>query len=110
MSIIKSKPIIILIAIAVVISIGLTVYHYRYLFEPAPDYEELGYVQVEATITNVFPSGQGTRRSTLLNVRYTYEGQDYADTLRIGGYVEGRFNKGDTIMRWLDPANPGELY
>ena len=70
MNFIKSKPTIIFIVIAVIISIALTVYHYRYLFEPTPDYEKLGYVQVEATITNVYLSGQGWHMKT--RNRYTH--------------------------------------
>ena len=109
MNFIKNKPTIIFIVIAVIISIGLTVYHYRYLFEPTPDYEELGYVQVEATITNVYLSGQGWRMKTRLTLQYEYEGETYTATLILGGNLEGRYNEGDTLMQWLDPANPGEL-
>ena len=68
-----------------------------------------GYVEVEAVIHRTLESGHGIRRSTLLDVRYTYEGKDYSSTLRLDGYAEGRFNKGDTIKRYIDPANPEEL-
>jgi len=57
----------------------------------------------------VFSSGSGTHLSTLLTVKYTYEGQDYTDTLRIAGYVEGQSKEGQVIQRYLDPANPGAL-
>jgi len=33
----------------------------------------------------------------------------YTDTLRINGYVEGRFKKGDTIKRYARPGESGEI-
>ena len=99
-----------LIAIVMTISIGLTIYHYRDKFNPPkPNYETLGYVQIEATITNVFLSGQGTRLKTRLMLQYKYEGERYTDTLELGGNLEDRYNKGDTITRWLDPKHPEKL-
>jgi hypothetical protein len=110
MKLIKNKPIVILIALAGIISIGLTVYHGRYLFEPAPDYEELGYVQVEATITRVYLSGQRWHMKTRLTLQYEYEGETYTAVRELGGNSEGYYNVGDTIKQYLDPANPGKLY
>ena len=103
----KQKPVyIVLLATAVIISAGLTLNHYKYLFTPKPDLAELGYVQVEATITNVLPSGRGIKMSTLLLVRYEYEGKEYSGVLRLNGYVEGRYNKNDTIICRIDPTKP----
>ena len=100
---------ILLVVIVLTISAGLTLNHYKYLFMPKPSSIELGYVQVEATITNVLPSGRGIKMSTLLMVRYEYEEREFSGTIRLNGYSEGRFKKGDTILRWLDPAKPETL-
>jgi len=103
----KQKPIyIILLAAAVIISAGLTLNHYKYLFTLKPDPAELGYVQVEARITNVLPSGRGIKMSTLLLVRYEYEGKEYSGVLRLSGYAGGRYNKNDSIICRVDPAKP----
>ena len=104
-----SKPIIIFVAVAVIVAIGMAVYNYGGLFAPKPDYSKLGYVQVDATITNVSRSGVRASLSTLLQVQYEYKGQKYSDTLRMGGYAEGQFTVGETITRWLDPAHPETL-
>ena len=104
------KPVyIFLLAIVLITSVFFTFNHYKYLFMPKPDYAKLGYVQVEAGITNVLPSGRGIKMSTLLLVRYEYDGREYSSTLRLNGYSEGRFKKGVTIKRWLNPAKPETL-
>jgi len=105
---VKRKLYVIIAAAVILIGVGLTVWHYWGSISPPPK-DMSGYVQVDATIESVFSSGSGTHLSTLLTVDYTYEGKDYTDTLRIVGYVEGQFKKGDTIKRYLDPANPGTL-
>ena len=106
----KAKPVYtILLFIALLVSAGLTLNHYRYLFAPKPNHSKLGHVQVEARITSVLPSGRGIKMSTLLMVRYEYAGREYSGTLRLSGYTEGRFKKGDVIKRWLDPARPETL-
>jgi hypothetical protein len=90
------------------VSIGLTAFNYwDNIFPPKADTS--GYVEIEAAIYRVFESGRGIRRSTILNVRYTYEGQNYTDTLRLGGYVDDRYHAGDTIKGYLDPADPKKL-
>ena len=100
---------IILLVIALIVSTGLTLNHYKYLFTSKPNPSGLGYVQVKATITNVLASGRGIKMSTLLMVRYKYEGREFSGTIRLSGYAEGRFKKGDTILRWIDPAKPETL-
>ena len=104
----KNKIQLSLFVLCLLVSIALTIFHYRDSIFP-PTVDRTGYVEIEAVINRAFESGRGIRRSTILDVRYTYEGKDYADTLRISGYTEGRFNKGDIIKRYIDPANPGEL-
>ena len=108
MGFIKNKIQLALFALCLLVSIALTIFHYRdRIFPQAVD--RTGYVEIEAVIQRALESGRGIRRSTILDVRYTYEGKDYAGTLRIDGFTEGRFNKGDTLKRYIDPANPGEL-
>jgi hypothetical protein len=109
----KQKPLyIVLLAVAVIISVGLSLNHYGYLFTPEakPDYEALGYVRVEATITDVFLSGQGRILRTRLTLRYEYEGETYTTRLELEGNSTGHYNKGSTITRWLDPAEPETLH
>ena len=108
MSFIKNKIQLALFILCLLVSIALTIFHYRDSIFP-PTVDRTGYVEIEAVINRALESGRGIRRSTILDVRYTYEGKNYAGTLRLTGYTEGRFNKGDIIKRYIDPANPGEL-
>ena len=108
MGFIQNKIQLSLFALCLLVSIALTILHYRdSIFPPAVD--RTGYVEIEAVIHRALESGRGIRRSTILDVRYTYDGKDYAGTLRLDGYTEGRFNKGDTLKSYIDPVNPGEL-
>jgi hypothetical protein len=68
-----------------------------------------GMVPVDARIEAVFPSGRGFRRYTLLRVNYIYDDQKYVKTIRINGYVEGRYRENDIIKRYIHPDHPEEL-
>ena len=67
------------------------------------------FVPVETKIESVFPSGRGFRRTTIITVSYSYEGKQYRNTVRMGGYVEGIYEKGNNLTLYLNPANPDEI-
>jgi hypothetical protein len=69
----------------------------------------VSFVPVETTIESVFPSGKGFRRTTIITVSYLYESKKYSKTIRMGGYVEGRFQKGNKLTLYLNPSNPEEI-
>ena len=106
----KQKPSLVLLAVAIIISVVLSLSYYKYLFEPKPDYKALGYVQVEATITNIFLSGHGHILKTRLTLRYEYGGKTYTSRLEFDGNSTERYSKGDTITCWLDPKEPNTLH
>ena len=106
----QGKNVSVLLAVAIVVSAGLSFCAHRYLFAPQNSPEGTGHVPVDATVTSVLPSGRGIKRETLLTVRYEYGGRGYSSTVRLGGYTEGRYMKGDVIKRRLDPAHPETLF
>jgi hypothetical protein len=67
------------------------------------------YLPVEVKVEDVFSSGRGFRRSTLLTVSYSYKERKYSKTIRTGGYVEGQYKKGDVLTFYLDPDDPDKL-
>jgi amino acid permease len=56
------------------------------------------YIQVNRVINNVFRSGNGIYTSTLLTVKYHYNGLENTTTIRRGGYKENYYKKGDAII------------
>jgi hypothetical protein len=64
---------------------------------------------VKATVAGVFPEERGACLFILLNVRHQYEGRTHSATLRMGGYVEVRYEAGDVIVISIDPAHPETL-
>jgi hypothetical protein len=109
---INNKTYKILIAAIVAISLCLTAWNHRdgisRFISPAPK-DMSAYTAVDATIERVLPSGRGYRRTTILGVRYEYDGSRYAATVSVSGYVEGHYGVGDIITRHIDPLKPGEL-
>lgn len=67
------------------------------------------FIPVETTIESVFSSGRGYRQTTIITVSYLYENKEYNNTIRIGGFVEGRFKKGNNLTLYLNPSNPEEI-
>lgn len=67
------------------------------------------YIQIEAEIKRVSVSGVRTKRSTILYVDYTYKGESSSATIRRSGYEEGRYNKGDTTVIYIDPNNSNNI-
>jgi amino acid permease len=63
------------------------------------------YIQVNATITDLYRSGKGIKLSTLLIVKYNYNGLENTATIRRGGYKEGNYKKGDTIIININKGN-----
>ena len=62
------------------------------------------YIKTEAKITNVFMSGRGMKSSTLINIKYQHN-KTMSGTLRRNGYREEQYNKGDSIVIYIDPES-----
>jgi amino acid permease len=56
------------------------------------------YIQVNGIINNVLSSGNGIYTSTLLTVKYNYNGLEKTAAITRGGYEENYYKKGDTII------------
>ena len=67
------------------------------------------YDKVKAIVNSVYASGRNYKRSTLINVSYTYDNRQRRANLRREGYKEGVFNKGDTITIFVNRSNPDEI-
>jgi len=67
------------------------------------------YESKQAVVNSVYASGRSYKRSTLLNVSYTYDNQQLRGSLRREGYIEGTFNKGDTITIYVNKDNPSDI-
>jgi outer membrane lipoprotein-sorting protein len=67
------------------------------------------YDRVTATVNRIYESGRGYRRSTLINVSYTYNNVQRKTTIRRNGYREGVYNAGDTLVIYINPDNPEEI-
>jgi len=105
----KQKYMQIIIAILLISLIGgWQIYNYKKNTRQET-VEKSSFIPVKTTINAVFPSGTGFRRSTIITVNYTYQDSNYVKTIRKDGYVEGRFKEGDSLMLYLNPANPEEI-
>jgi hypothetical protein len=108
----KTRQIAAFIILALIVA-GWTWYKYRKNVEqawiPSTMVQTVGPVPVDARIEAVFSSGRGFRRYTILRLNYIYNEQKYVETIRISGYVEGRYKENDTIKRYIYPDRPEEL-
>jgi amino acid permease len=73
-------------------------------YKNAKDIKE-NYIQINAIIENIYRSGTGIKLSTLLIVKYNYNGVEKAITIRRNGYKENYYNKGDTIIININKEN-----
>jgi hypothetical protein len=67
------------------------------------------YEKTTGIVNSVYASGRSYKRSTLINVSYTYSERQRRANLRREGYKEGTFNKGDTIIIYVNRDNPDEI-
>jgi hypothetical protein len=67
------------------------------------------YDKTTGVVNSVYASGRSYKRSTLMNVSYTYNDRQRRANLRREGYKEGTFNKGDTITIYVNRENPDEI-
>lgn len=105
----KGKHMQILIAVLLILLMGGWQFYSRKKTARQETVARSSFIPVNATIKSVFPSGKGFHRSTLLTVNYTYQDSAYVQTVKMGGYVEGRFNRGDTLTLYLNPERPEEI-
>ena len=56
------------------------------------------YIQINGTINDIYRSGNGIYTSTLLAVKYNYNGVETIATIRRGGYKENYYRKGDMVI------------
>jgi L-asparagine transporter-like permease len=93
------------ILIVFIVSGILSIKHYQ---KEASTKNE-NYIKTEAEITHVFPSGRGYRISTLLTVKYTFDGIRKTATIRRSGYKEGAYSKGGTTTIYINPNNNEDI-
>jgi hypothetical protein len=67
------------------------------------------YDTVSAVINNVYASGRGYKRATLLNISFKYNNTERRVTLRRGGYDAETYHRGDTINIYVNRENPDDI-